>query len=174
METSASPHQPLRSFAYRLTQADVLAYASLKQELTVWGKLRWLTLIVVGGILAGILPESLSALWWWVIVFGIVIMAAIFGTVLTKIACRYSASRMKLPSGDILLEVWGDHLFEQSADGNRSVALEQIAQVIPTAERLFIRIAPQPVIIPASAFQNDTDMGSFAQWLDEASERAQP
>lgn len=174
MQTDASPHQPLRTFTYRLTPADALAYASLKQELTAWGKARWIFLIAAGGVTAGMLPEKLSPFWWWMIVFGIAILIALLGAVLTKAAAERTAGRMKPPSGDIVLEVWGDHLLEQTDGGNRSIAFEQIAQVIPSAERLFVRIAPQPVIVPAAAFEDAADMASFAGWLDEASARAQP
>lgn len=174
LETSASPHQPIRTLTYRLTPADALAYVSLKRELTAWAKVRWIGLIAAGGIAAGMLPERLSPFWWWMIVFGIAILIAMLGAVLTKAAARHSAGRIKLPSDDIVLEVWGDHLLERASDGNRSVAFEQIAQVIPASGRLFIRIAPQPVIVPASAFENDSDLDSFARWLDEACERSQP
>lgn len=174
METDASLHHPLRSLIFRLTPADALAYASLKQELTVWGKALWIILIAAGGVIAGILPERMSPFWWWIVVFCIAILVAVLGAALTKAAARRTAGRMHVPSSDIVLEVWGDHLLERADGENRSVALDQIAQVIPTSERLFIRIAPQPIIIPASAFEDAGDMASFADWLDEASAQAQP
>jgi hypothetical protein len=140
-----APHSPIRTLSYSLTRADALAYKLLKHELTGWT----IAVLVMG--LFGVL-----AIVW------------------TNVSVRRQAAAIPLPEGVVELEEWSDRLIERSAVGVRSVAFEQIAQVIRTDGYIFIREGAAPLIIPKTAFNDAEDMRVFAEGIDKASDRAQP
>jgi hypothetical protein len=169
-----APHSPIRTLSYSLTRADALAYKLLKHELTGWEKFRLLVFVGCGGLIVGLMPDDLSPAVWWTIAVLVMGLFGVLAIVWTNVSVRRQAAAIPLPEGVVELEEWSDRLIERSAVGVRSVAFEQIAQVIRTDGHIFIREGAAPLIIPKTAFNDAEDMRVFAEGIDKASDRAQP
>jgi hypothetical protein len=169
-----APHSPIRTLSYSLTRADALAYKLLKHELTGWEKFRLLVFVGCGGLIVGLMPDDLSPAVWWTIAVLVMGLFGVLAIVWTNVSVRRQAAAIPLPEGVVELEEWSDRLIERSAVGVRSVAFEQIAQVIRTDGYIFIREGAAPLIIPKTAFNDAEDMRVFAEGIDKASDRAQP
>ncbi|MDI6025576.1 hypothetical protein QBK99_05080 [Corticibacterium sp. UT-5YL-CI-8] len=168
------PHKPIRTLSFRLTRADFLAYEMLPRELSGKMKLALMVIVGCGGIMIGLLPDTISTGAWYASAAVILMIAGAAAVAFTNWVPRRRASKHAVPQGEVVLEEWGDHL-SQIADGrHRNIAMETIAQVLVFGERVFIRVGMEPVIVPLSAFEDENDMKAFAAAVDEASDAAQP
>jgi len=167
-------HRPLAVYRYSLTPADRLAFAMLRRELTGWEKFRLIVIVGISGMMAGILPEDMRPVAWWAAVALILLTGAAAAILWSNLEIRRKASALDVPKGEILVEVWDDHLVVRSQAGLQHLPYEMIGNVVATDAHVFILLHGAPVIVPLRAFEDRQAMRAFAEVVDKRSQEAVP
>jgi hypothetical protein len=161
-----------RSFRFRLSRADMVAYEIAVRRLD-WRTRVILTLMVgLAGLTVAVLPDSLPSWIWWALTVLLLAGAMTGSVVFTNMDIRRRAVVHRLPGGDTTVELRGDGVFEAADGSDRLVPYRAVEGVFETPGHLFLKVAEGPVAIPLSAFAADGDMAATAEWLRERVFRA--
>lgn len=173
-ETDPGSQAPLRTFEYRLTPQDAVAYSVQRHVLTRGEKFKVMLLVGGAGLIATSLPQHWPPLWWWAAAIGMVACACVLAIVWTNFYARKGATKLDAPTGPVRLEEWSDRVVEQSGRGERTAPMDRISEVIATPQHVFLRVGCTPLIVPAAAFADASDMAAFAERIDAASKPVVP
>ncbi len=172
------PHKPTGIWRYQLTSKDVLAWETLPGEIGVSGKIGGLTLAIIAGLAMSLLPEALVGTPWQgrFVISGAIILSLAWLIFRggRQIVSNQRARRAMPKPLDVTLEAWGDHLHEHRDGGNRTIAVELIAQVLETPDHVFVRSLQDLIIIPAYAFESLEEKRVFAAIWEAKSRNAAP
>ncbi|MBA3446779.1 MAG: hypothetical protein H0T56_04065 [Pseudaminobacter sp.] len=119
-----------------------------------------------GGVLIGLVPDAWTGLWRWSLTGLVMLLWAALAILGTNVRIRRRAARRAVPSGEIVLEQWLDHLRVNVDGGARRIGLASIVKVVATTGHVFVVSDKEPLAIPRIAFDNEQDMLSFAAALD--------
>jgi hypothetical protein len=165
-----APHEPIETWRYTLTRADVAALHALKGEPRGWrGALLYLLLLPCMGVAAFLVEGADDGTWWAGIGLGLAAALGLQRLVLW-LDKRRAIARHPVPAGDIELQRWSDHL-RMLADGQTEhLAFETIGQVLTAESHVFVFVARgQALIVPQRAFASAEAMRAFGERIDQAS-----
>lgn len=163
--------QPLRTFAYRLTAEDALAWRQLRNDWSTGEKAFGFALAVLLGALLAVLPENMiGAPYDLRFVIALTIVFALgYGLFRLLIALndRRLARRDVPTPRQVRLEDWIDRLDECWGGGRRSVSLQRMGPVIETSGHVFVQGPGATIVIPAAAFADAAGKRAFVVNLEK-------
>jgi hypothetical protein len=180
-QTRAEGGAPSRDFdggllsrlTYRLSASDALAFLRLKRELAGWQKWALGLWFMLGGVLFGLLPESLTgpadALRSIAVFLSVLALQAALWLLTREIWRRYRARQLVPGPISAEFEEWIDCIAGTDIVTHDCAYLspELIGQIISTKTHLFVLNYDTAIVVPKRAFASPEAAESMAAYLVE-------